>query len=274
MKKIVVSILLIMCVGVSSTVSLFAHSSSQSGILETNYIENPKYSGYFIGSEDIGWIIDESHHSYGIVTYCIDSTVPVSLRDDIDAAVSAWNSKLMVFEKRTSSAMGTIVAGYYDISNPENNFVAQYGCISRNSSTGHVTSWIIQLNLTYISLIDSKEIAHELGHVIGLCDLYASKNTNKLMYGTSNRTVSTPQTIDVLGASVIWGSHSQHDWGYKYHSTVSGQNRHEKYCTYCKGETGVVSACSYSANGRCTGCGIPEGYQANMIPSVPEVQDE
>lgn len=84
--------------------------------------------------------------------------------------------------------------------------------------------------------VTSTTLAHEFGHAIGLNDLYDDQNVNKLMYGVSSRTVSSPTTSDKWGAKVITGVHTTHTWAYKYHSTTgTGQNRHVGYCTSCNG---------------------------------------
>lgn len=79
-------------------------------------------------------------------------------------------------------------------------------------------------------------IAHELGHVLGLNDLYSPTNADKLMYGYSTGTATGPTASDIKGMQVITGSHTTHTWGYKYYTTNTyGQHVHAKYCTVCNG---------------------------------------
>lgn len=46
----------------------------------------------------------------------------------------------------------------------------------------------------------SQTMTHELGHAIGLYDLYNDNNKGKLMYGYSNSTASFPTSRDIAGA--------------------------------------------------------------------------
>ena len=48
-------------------------------------------------------------------------------------------------------------------------------------------------------------LAHEFGHVIGLNDLKQTQNKKYLMYGYSDRTVSSPTTTDKKGAKKALG---------------------------------------------------------------------
>lgn len=104
-------------------------------------------------------------------------------------------------------------------------------------------------------------LEHELGHVIGLNDLYESRNQNKLMYGYSNTSASSPTSLDIWGAKVITGVHSSHTWGYKYYDTNSTGNRHVNYCTQCNGLGLNVTQCVYNTNNVCKTCGTPKGTQ-------------
>lgn len=52
---------------------VFAHSSSQEGILAKSYLA--EYGGYYIGGKDVGWSIDEGLHTNGTtLTYSFSST--------------------------------------------------------------------------------------------------------------------------------------------------------------------------------------------------------
>ena len=94
-------------------------------------------------------------------------------------------------------------------------------------------------------------LAYELGHAIGLNDLYDDQNVDKLMYGVENyRTVTSPSASDIWGAKVITGVHNTHMWAYKYHSTTgTGINRHVGCCTSCNGLSATISDCVYNPRG-------------------------
>lgn len=238
--------------------SATAHSSSQEGILAKTYIS--QYEDYYIGGEDVGWSIDEKFHTNGTtLTFSFDTTDPHlnnTYKSYVIDGASKWSGTINIINKTDGSGVGLIKTFY----NANSGIIAQFCNCSAYSSTGHLICWEIQLNRSYS--MSSSTLAHELGHAIGLNDLYAVTNSGKLMYGYSNGTATSPTTSDIWGAKVITGVHSSHTWGYKYYSTASQtSNMHIKYCTDCKGLTTIVSACSYNAKNICIYCGIPYGYQ-------------
>lgn len=235
---------------------VFAHSSSQAGILAKTSIEG--YTGTYVGGEDVGWSIDEDYHTNGTtITYSFSSTDPYltsTLKSYVTNGASKWSGTVNIVNKTDGTGTGKIKT-YYD---PEDGAVAAF----RNyiaDSNGHLTYWEIQINRAYTQ--SAVVLAHEFGHVIGLNDLYEEKNSGKLMYGVTSGTATAPTALDKWGAKVITGVHTTHTWGYKYHSTVSGVNKHIRYCTECNGLTLIVRQCTYNANNVCTGCGTPRGAQ-------------
>lgn len=235
----------------------FAHSSSQEGILAKSYMA--EYEGYYIGGEDVGWSIDEGIHTNGTtLTYSFlssDSYLTSEYRSYVTSGASKWSGTVTITNKTDGSGTGKIGTVY----DPNTYIVAAFCNFSTNSS-GHLTSWQILMNRAYDQ--SATILAHELGHAIGLNDLYASKNSGKLMYGYTGGTATGPTSSDKWGAKVITGVHSSHSWGYKYDSTTStGSNRHVKYCTSCNGLTNTVASCTYNSSNICTVCGIPFGVQ-------------
>ena len=235
---------------------VFAHSSSQSGILASHYIE--EYGRYGIGGEDVGWSIDEGYHTNGTtITYSFSSVDPYltnALRSCVTSGASKWSGTVSIINKTDGTGTGTI-STFYD---SDSTTVAMF-CEPTVDSNGHLTSWQIKMNRAYTQ--SAVVLAHEFGHVIGLNDLYEEKNSGKLMFCYTNGSATAPTALDKWGAKVITGVHTTHTWGYKYHSTVSGVNKHVRYCTECNGLSGVVRQCTYNANNVCTGCGTPRGAQ-------------
>ncbi len=66
-RNVVRLILVILVIALLCSTSVFAHTTSQEGILESKYISNPNYADYYIGGEDIGWFINEKCHA-GVTT--------------------------------------------------------------------------------------------------------------------------------------------------------------------------------------------------------------
>lgn len=232
----------------------FAHPSSQVGILAESY--HAEYEGYYIGGETVGWSIDEDIHTNGTtLTYSFstsDSYLSSTYKSYVTTGASRWSGTVTITNKTDGTGVGTISTFY----NPNSGTIAQFCQWSTNSS-GHLTSWEIQMNRAKSQ--SSAILAHEFGHAIGLNDLYADKNVDKLMYGYSSGTATSPSTADQWGAKVITGVHTSHTWSFKYHSTNSnGTNNHVRFCTLCGGLTDTVSPCVY-ANNVCRVCGIPRG---------------
>ena len=123
-----------------------------------------------------------------------------------------------------------------------------------------------------IATLTYSTIVHELGHAVGLTDLYTLNNSNKIMYYTNNgRTATDPHTQDKWGVKVITGYHTSHTWSYVFYLTNGGVNQHRRRCTSCKGiKYNSVENCTYNASGVCTKCGTPQG-NGNQSIDLPEI---
>ncbi len=214
-----------------------AHSSSQAGILDDEYI--PEYGRYGIGGEQIGWSIDEACHiGTGAFQYRFIN-VSSALKEKVRQAASLWSEVAAISE--SSTAIGEFSS--YD--DPEDGAAATFAPISRNVATGHLTQWLIGMNLAYS--ITTEDIAHEFGHVIGLNDLYDDINDDKLMYYHVSSTATMPTESDVWGARVILGIHTEHTFSaYRYWGRdENGNHCHVAYCTGCGGVSATHSVCVY-----------------------------
>ncbi len=241
-----------------------AHPSSQEGILAKTYVGHTGiyYGNYFIGGDTVGWRIHEARHTNGkTLTYYFASgpNAPTqAMKDYTEEAALLWHPTATIVKVDDTSGTGIIkTSGDLDAD------VAAECCdlVASNDGTGHLTSWEIHLNPSQTVTLDEITIAHEFGHAIGLVDLYATKSTNKLMYGARlGCTAVGPTSLDLWGAKVITGQHTTHTWGYRYYDTLGGgANRHVKYCTQCNGNSTVVSNCVYNAQNICKTCGVGYG---------------
>ncbi|MBQ2900326.1 MAG: snapalysin family zinc-dependent metalloprotease [Agathobacter sp.] len=175
---------------------VYAHTTSQIGVLEQTYHTNPNYQDYYVGGEEVGWSIDETLHTNGTsITYSFAITDPyleTAYKVYAIEGASKWNGIVNITNKLDGTGKGIIKTYNEENSGTVDRFRGAY-----TDANGHLTSWIIEMNRSYN--VTSTTLAHEFGHVIGLNDLYASKNTNKLMYGYSSRSVSSPPYYRLKG---------------------------------------------------------------------------
>lgn len=262
-KSVICIFVAVLMVTITPVVS--AHMTSHEGILAGYYYYDADGDAHYcIGGEDVGWSIDEYYHTNGTnLTYSFSNSDPYltdtyAYKSYVTNGASRWSGTVTIVNKTDGSGTGLIcthedantvrLARFFDVT------VDPYR---------HFDSWTISMNR--MAPLSPAILAHEFGHAIGLVDLYADQNSNKLMYqyiGDTN--VSMPTALDKWGAKVITGVHTSHTWGYKYHSTTtSGNNRHVNYCTGCNGfpVQKVIANCVYNANNVCRLCGTPAGSQ-------------
>lgn len=232
--------------------SVSAHTTSQEGIIDMNYIE--AYDGYYVGGEDMGWSIDEDFHAgTTTIAYRVYSETGAVLSPlfclKISQGAALWNPTVNI---TTDTGNATTVGDIYIYDILETDTVARFTNYFADAN-GHLTEWEIQINNLYYNEFTPDVIAHELGHVIGLNDLYDISNVNKLMYGFVSGTATAPTTSDIWGAKVITGQHSTHTWTsdpYRVHT-----------CTDCGGYGEHIGVFPYSQHNAsyhkatCKACG-------------------
>ena len=108
-KRIMSAMLVITMFLISWNTIVSAHSSSQEGILMKTYM--PKYGGYYIGGEEVGWSIDEGNHPYtNIVTYRfapIDYYLTDADKQKVRTGASKWSGTATISEV-DGNGMGTV----------------------------------------------------------------------------------------------------------------------------------------------------------------------
>ncbi len=262
MAKILRIFIMLMCLSLMCLFTVSAHTTSQSGVLETYYIS--AYGRTGIGGEDVGWSIDELIH-IGTTTFSYKFTsdpsviVSAEVKTAVRNAASCWSSVATITE--SSSALGTIMSS----EDHEDGVAARFTPISAYESTGHLAEWTIDINDAYS--IDPATIAHEFGHVIGLNDLYANYSANKLMYYSTASTATAPTSADLWGAKVILGIHTTHSFDeYRYWGKdTDGNHYHVQYCSDCNGNRATRARCAFSLSDpmkRCITC----GYSTYLAP--------
>ena len=236
------------------------------------YAHPPAQEGVVRGGEDVGWSIDENCHTNGsTITYNFDTTDPniiEAYRSYVSFGASMWSEVVTITKKTDGTAKGIISTSNSASSNLGTDDIARFA--GTYDSNGHLTRWTIKLNLKYKSKFNSRIMAHEFGHVIGLCDVRESKNSGKIMYGSYDSwTVNLLTDSDKWGARVITGNHSSHSFAYGFYRTdANSANWHKYYCTACGGIKST-GKCTYGTNNRCKVCGIPKGQQTSGIKINP-----
>ncbi len=258
---IILSIILLF----SNSNIVFAHPSSQEGILAKSYIYGGRYNGYFIGGDKVGWAIDEANHTNitedGLILSYYFSEDDMNFSELSDIAddlmyytregVKKWNGIATInevkYEKDKEYPGGVGVISTFSLQN--STIIAQFRPYSTDSS-GHLKEWGIEMNLE--NQQSAIVMAHEIGHAIGLVDLFGSISSGKLMYAhPESGTATGPTAADVWGVKVITGQHTTHTWGYKYYNTNSTGNVHVKYCTDCNGLSLITEQCTYNSQNIC-----------------------
>ena len=241
------TIVLLLVAALCNAVS--AHSVTEEGTIARAYhligittSGNDVYD-YCLGAEEIGWLAHEGKHtaSSSTVYFKFDSSVDTDTRRIFVQGGMKWVG-IVNFVVSSNSAVGTVYAV-----NDGNTDACAWVSNRVVDSNNHLISWKIYINTYYT--FTAETAAHELGHIIGLLDLYDSYNLDKLMYYSATSTATAPTDSDKNGARVILGIHGNsnpnnaHVWDYKYYGTDnSGNHIHVKYCTVCDGYHALSSA--------------------------------
>ncbi|WP_080873460.1 hypothetical protein [Oceanobacillus timonensis] len=154
------------------------------------------------GSESTGWIVNCSnpgHAGTSSYTYRLDPALDTAYAGYTNVGVNRWNDTGVTNITQAVSSDNLVTSH----GGPDEDVVATTRSWY-NSSTSHKDRWEISYN-TYVmndrsASQNNGTAAHEMGHTIGLADLYENSNSNKLMYGYSSRTVTSPTSSDIAGA--------------------------------------------------------------------------
>lgn len=256
MKKKIISVLFaafLFCVCISA----YAHPS----MLGSTFDKTTRNGTVYVGSEKIGWMINENAHTNGqSLKYRFTAGFDNNLKKKVESAAALWKSPFKINLDLSGNGLITL-----DCCMPE-SFWAIFTHQS-DAATGHISSWVISINSYCIDEITPIIIAHEFGHAFGLADLYLSKNADKLMYvyndGANTSNITSPSRSDIWGAKVITGYHTQHNMAYRYSGNNMGTDRHEHYCKTCGGYKTQI--CTVGSSGYCPKCKHKNSISINSI---------
>ncbi|MFE0555126.1 hypothetical protein ACFW1P_04210 [Paenibacillus sp. NPDC058910] len=151
--------------------------------------------------ESSGFSVDcNNHQGSSSFTYNLQG-VDSEYAGYVYNGASRWTNTgvVKISKTETQSNNGRIIK-YADPNTSTVAYFANY----YSDSNGHLYAWTIGMNTSVMKGRDpaknSEALAHELGHAIGLNDLYSDNNKGKLMYGYSDRTSSLPTSRDIAGA--------------------------------------------------------------------------
>lgn len=178
------------------TISLF---------LTLNVKEANAHSSCKSYGESYGYWIDCKNHSGSNRIYYNTGSLDSKYSSYITGGQKKWNSTSIVLIGENANYSSNFIHTYTDKNTSTNAAFYNYS----SNSAGHLTKWSIKMNKAKMDKRTSAEnkttLAHEFGHVIGLNDLKQTQNKKYLMYGYSERTVSSPTTTDKTGAKKALG---------------------------------------------------------------------
>lgn len=213
--------------------------------------------------------ISEGHHINGnTVKYCwADSTVKNNFQSLIPGAVSAWNG--MIAATETTTASEAHVKIWYDPDITSNTLAyVEYSGLPGHFDPPSKTAKMVIVNFANRSEVNNKmTIAHELGHLWGIDDLYTVSRNFDSIYSDSSRYTTTtrhdrnalfiglgmPYYVNADGS--VWYQKAPGIWADNEWLNICGQERyfHNKAVT-------TAYKVYYNANG---GSGAP-GYQTKI----------
>lgn len=152
------------------------------------------------GSEKAGYMVCTTQLRKKTNTYD-DSALNKTYKSYMNYGVKVWKDSGALTLKRNKSSQNKI-----EMSNKLDSTVLADTTTWGDFRTGKVTKFRIRFNGREMkkksASINKIVTAHEIGHSIGLLDLYEKRNKNKLMYGIADwkENVTKPMPADLKGA--------------------------------------------------------------------------
>lgn len=238
-KYIVFSIITILFLVISyNSINVLAMSQT---VLEENYMCD----------ETTGWKHStQKHHMAQKSTayYMSSESMKALYQTYVTNGANLWGSNINL--SYSTSGPGYI----YAINDSSSSATAATSTSS--GSDGITTSWYIEINSANFDdgSAEGKKrtLAHELGHVYGLGDLYISDASSQIMYGyySASKNVTTS---DINGMSVVTETHTHAGYYPKTYEKYSN-TKHKVRCSTCKSyHYELHTSTSYCAN-----CGYSE----------------
>ena len=217
-----------------------------------NAFAHPELTNVLYSDTDTGWVIKEysfgSHNNNTNFTYRYDDATFTNTTDasGVQAStylytaftdgISKWTSRLSVLSFTESASSPYIVSAEY---REDTSTIAYwrgdaYTNVGGDSNHRHHASGVIVMNAAQMPSTRTANpvtMAHEVGHMIGLHDVYVRNDI--LMYGYSGGTATGPTIYDINGAKVVTGLHGNND--HTFTTQQDNYSYHKKICSICDG---------------------------------------
>ncbi len=149
------------------------------------------------GSERAGYMVATEQLRKNTNTFD-DSALNKKYKSYMTYGAKVWKESGVVTLKRDITSVNTI-----NMCTSKDTSAVAYTTYSGHMRTGKIERFEIYFNKDIMNgravSRNRATAAHEIGHTIGLLDLYQKRNKGKLMYGITDRETTKPTKTDIKG---------------------------------------------------------------------------
>lgn len=149
------------------------------------------------GSEKAGYLVESTQLRKKTNTFD-DYALNKKYKSYMTYGAKVWKESGVVTFKRSRNTPNTVET----CTSKDTSFVA-YAVTWGEVRTGKIIKFEIKLNKDIMNGRTASRnkvtAAHEMGHTLGLLDLYEARNKGKLMYGFTDRETTKPTATDIKG---------------------------------------------------------------------------
>lgn len=219
---------------------------------EAKAVSQTALETYYVCDDSTGWKYStQKKHMASKTTsyYAVSESVRAIYNGYVTNGASMWGSYISM--SYSTSGIGYI----YAVNDSTTGATASTKTYAGND--GITTGWYICINSYFFdgNTTEGKNrtLAHEIGHVYGLGDLYESNYSSQIMYGYYSITKNVTSN-DKNGMTVVTETHTHSSFYPQVYEQYSSAY-HKVRCTTCKtykleehSSTSYCSKCAYSSN--------------------------